>query len=319
VTEIKHQIFCGAIKLKKVLCIGSLNIDNVYQVNHINKPGETQTALSMGIYPGGKGLNQSIALAKAGAKIYLAGMVGADGDFLLSTGKGFGVDTGLIQKLDGKSGHSIIQVDEKGQNSIVIYGGTNACLSFEFIDSVIDRFSPGDYLLLQNEVNNLPYIIERAHQKRLYIVLNPSPFTSALYECDLQNVSLFILNEIEGEQLTHETETETMISVLREKYAKAEFVLTLGEKGSVYFDKDRIIRQNAYKAEVIDTTAAGDTFTGYFISNLLLDKDIQYSLNLASRASALSVSRKGAASSIPELHEVLDMGISFKNTAHTIC
>jgi len=261
----------------------------------------------MDVFPGGKGLNQSIALAKAGARIYMAGMVGSDGDFLLSAGKSYGVNIELIQKIDGKSGHSIIQVDKNGQNSIVIYGGTNRCLSKEYIDTVINQFSAGDYLILQNEVNNLPYIIECAYKKHLVIVLNPSPFSNTLYECDLGKVSIFILNEIEGEQLTYESETERMISVLREKYANAEFVLTLGEKGSVYFNKNQIIRQGVYNIEVIDTTAAGDTFTGYFISSILHGNDIKYSLNLASKASALCVSRKGAASSIPELSEVLDI------------
>ena len=147
----------------KVLNFGSLNLDYVYQVNSILIPGETQASTDRKIFCGGKGLNQSIALAKAGVTVYHAGMIGEGGEILLETCRENNVNTKFIRQISGPSGHTVIQVDKNGQNCILLYGGANRSITREFANEVLEHFEKGDILLLQNEINELDYIIERAN------------------------------------------------------------------------------------------------------------------------------------------------------------
>ena len=188
----------------KVLNFGSLNLDYVYQVESILIPGETQASKSRQIFCGGKGLNQSIALAKAGIPVYHAGLIGEGGEPLLEVCKENGVNTEFIRQIPGPCGHTVIQVDENGQNCILLFGGSNRSMTKEFVDTVLDSFEEGDIILLQNEINELDYIIDRAYEKHMMIILNPSPFDNALENCDLSKISLFLMNEIEGFQITGE-------------------------------------------------------------------------------------------------------------------
>ena len=181
----------------KVLNFGSLNLDYVYSVDHMVTPGETLASYGMNVFCGGKGLNQSIALAKAGVTVYHAGMIGEEGDILLETCRDGGVKADYIRKIEGRSGHTIIQVDKTGQNCILLYGGANQSITKEYVDEVLAHFEKGDILLLQNEVNMLDYIIDSAYEKGLMIILNPSPYNSALDTCDFNKISMFLLNEIE--------------------------------------------------------------------------------------------------------------------------
>lgn len=151
----------------KVLNYGSLNIDYVYSVDHIAQIGETILSDSLKTFCGGKGLNQSIALAKAGVAVNHAGLIGEDGDILLDICKEYGVDTTYIKKVPAQGGHTIIQVDKEGRNNIILYGGTNQMQSREYIDKVLSDFTAGDYLLLQNEINQLDYIIDKAYEKEM--------------------------------------------------------------------------------------------------------------------------------------------------------
>ena len=172
------------------------------------------------------------------------------------------------------------------------------------IDEVLKSFGEGDYLLLQNEINELPYIIDQAYKKKMKIVLNPSPFDDYLRECDMKKISIFIMNEIEGKELTGETKAEEILKKVQELYPNADVVLTLGEDGSMYKTGDEITRQGIVKVKAVDTTAAGDTFTGYFLAGLaegLLPKE---NLARCAKASAITVSRKGAAPSIPRKEEL---------------
>ena len=217
------------------------------------------------VFSGGKGLNQSIALAKAGVPVYHAGIVGTDGDILLDACKEAGVNTKYIRRLPVKGGHTMIQVDKNAQNCIILYGGTNQMQTKEFVDEVLADFGEGDYLILQNEINMLDYIIDCAYEKGMMIILNPSPYDDALEACDFGKISMFLLNEIEGGQVTGETQTDRILERLKEIYPEAKVVLTLGGEGSVYQYKEEQYRQGIYKVKAVDTTAAGDTFTGYFI------------------------------------------------------
>lgn len=289
----------------KVLSFGSLNIDYVYHVNHIVNKGETISSTSLDTIPGGKGLNQSIALAKAGAEVYHAGRVGTEGEFLLTWCRENGVNTDYtLVDSEEKTGHAIIQVDENGQNSIVLFGGSNQRQTKEQIDDALKAFEKGDVLLLQNEINHLPYLIEEAFKKEMMIVLNPSPMNEKIFECDLSKISLFLLNEVEGEQLTGTSDEREMWHVLKEKFPKARFVLTLGSKGAYYLDQEQTIFQEAFKVNAVDTTAAGDTFTGYFLANLLKGESVEMCLKMAAKASSIAVTREGASVSIPRREEV---------------
>ena len=291
----------------KVLNFGSLNLDYTYQVESILIPGETQASKGRQIFCGGKGLNQSIALARAGVPVYHAGMIGDEGGILLDACRENGVNTDFIRKIDGPSGHTIIQVDRNGQNCILLYGGANRSMTREFVDQVLDSFEEGDMILLQNEINELDYIIDRAYEKGMMIVLNPSPYDGALDNCDLSKVGMFLVNEIEGYQITGEKEPDRILGKIREIYPGARVALTLGGEGSVYQDETgTVYRQGIYKVKAVDTTAAGDTFTGYFISSVIDGMPVQEGLDMAAKASAIAVSRPGATASIPLREEVMD-------------
>lgn len=291
--------------MPKILNYGSLNLDYVYNVEHFVQPGETMASKSLSVGCGGKGLNQSIACAKAGGRVFHAGKIGAEGGRLKEELERSGVDTSYLCRDNGSNGHAIIQVNEEGNNCILLYAGSNYRIEEEEIDASLEGFTKGDYLILQNEVNHIPYMINKAYEKGMYIVLNPSPVTGNLQEYPLDKVSLFILNEVEGKALSGEQSEKEILRVLKEKYPKAELLLTLGEKGSIYTYGDQMIYQKAYPVKTVDTTAAGDTFTGYFVACRAADKSIEESLDAASKAAAFACMRKGAAISIPEWKEIL--------------
>ncbi len=259
----------------------------------------------MNIFPGGKGLNQSIAAARAGANVYHAGCIGNDGDLLYNLLDETGVDLKYLNKLDSKNGHAIIQVDSKGENSIFVYKGTNGMITEEFVDFVLKDFGENDILMLQNEINNLFYIIDKAYEKRIKIVLNPSPFCDELKTIDLNKIYCLILNEVEAKEFTGALEPAEIISYMSEKYPKVNVVLTLGKNGCMCFNGKTVVKQSAYLVDAVDTTAAGDTFTGYYVSMIAAGEDNAKALKFASAASGISVSRMGAAPSIPTMDEVV--------------
>lgn len=289
-----------------ILSFGSLNLDKVYRVEHFVRPGETISGLSMEEHCGGKGLNQSIAIAKAGGHVWHAGCVGqADGAPLLTALQENGVDISLVRRLPCPTGHAIIQVDEHGQNCILLYGGANQQITPEQIDQTLEQFQAGDMLILQNEINNLSYLMEAAAGKGMTIVLNPSPMHKSILSLPLQHVSYFLLNEVEARELCGEDKDETLYpQLLLARFPNSRIVLTLGDKGSIYQDSHCRIEQPSYQVQTVDTTAAGDTFTGYFLASVSKGMSIQAALKRASKAAAISVSRHGASISIPAEAEV---------------
>ena len=293
----------------KVLNFGSLNLDYVYDVDHFVREGETISSADMNVFCGGKGLNQSVALAKAGVKVYHAGAVGsADGAMLLEALSDVGVDISYVKRYDMSSGHAIIQKNRAGNNCILLYGGANQNIGIDFIKEVLKDFDKGDILLLQNEVSNLSFIIDEGYKRGMSIVLNTSPINEKIFECDLEKVEYLILNEIEAADILGASDTgeDELIEKLTKRFPGMKIVLTLGEKGSVYVDKTQKIRQEIYKVDAVDTTAAGDTFTGYFIAGLVAGTDVAASLKQATRAASITVSRKGASPSIPFAKEVCE-------------
>lgn len=292
----------------KVLNFGSLNIDYVYDVEHFVQKGETISSTGLNVFGGGKGLNQSVAFSKAGADIYHAGAIGADGEFLKDLLEKSGVNTSCVMKSDTvRTGNAIIQNDSQGDNCILLYGGANQTITRSFIENVFERFEAGDWLIIQNEINEIPYIVECAWKKQMKVVLNPSPMNEKIFDIDLNHVDYFILNEGEAKALAGaDLGTDTPETALQKKFPHARIVLTLGEKGSVYLDDKETIRQSAYKVNAVDTTAAGDTFTGYFVAGILQELSVKDALDLAAKASAITVTGKGAAPSIPWREQVLE-------------
>ena len=290
----------------RVLNMGSLNIDYVYTVDHIILPGETEATGSRNVFLGGKGINQSCALAKAGVEVWHGGLIGEEGKLFLDACDEYGVNRTFIRTVDGPNGHTVIQIDKNAQNSILLFGGANQKFTEAFIDEILSHFTAEDILLLQNEVNLLPYMVDRAYQKGMTIVLNPSPFNDKLKAVDMGKISIFILNEVEGFQLTGKTDPDEILSQMHSLYPNARIMLTLGKDGAVFSDGQSRIYQPIFPVQAVDTTAAGDTFTGYFLAGLVEGLPMEQVLIQSAKASSICVTRPGAVPSIPYRSEVIE-------------
>ena len=276
----------------------------MYTVESFVRPEETTSSIKFEMFPGGKGLNQSIAIARAGSEVYHAGKIGPDGEMLMNALNENGVKIDYIYKNGSVSGHAVIQVNKYGNNCILLHGGANQETTKGEMDIVLDNFSAGDILILQNEISNIPYIIDKAFSKQMKIVLNPSPMDSALRQADLNKISYLVLNEVEGEDFTGESRPGKILDRLLNQYPQLKVVLTLGKQGALYGDELNRIQQSAYPVEAVDTTAAGDTFLGYFVSRITSGAATWSALRTAALASALAVTKKGASTSIPTWDEL---------------
>ena len=291
----------------RILNFGSLNIDDVYSVDHFVLPGETIAPISYEQFPGGKGLNQSVALARAGADVYHAGKVGADGMFLRSLLSENGVHTDYLETADAANGRAIIQVDKTGQNCIILYGGTNRTITEEQVEKTLDAFGENDWLLLQNELNCTEELIAAGKRRGMTVVFNPSPFDASILSLPLEQVDWFFVNELEGSALSGgETAPEAILDGIRSRYPNAKIVLTLGKDGVIADDGKTRVEHGIFEVPTVDTTAAGDTFSGYFLASVTSGISLEEAVKIASAASAIAVSRKGASVSIPSKEEVLE-------------
>ena len=289
----------------KVLNVGSLNIDHVYEVDHFVQPGETLLANDYQRCLGGKGFNQSIALARAGAKVYHAGKIGEDGEVFLKACAEEHINTEFILKSNLPTGHAIIQIDSKGQNSIILHGGANQDIDESNIDSLLADCDKGDYLVVQNEVSGMASIINTAKARGMTIVFNPAPITPEVKHYPLKEVDIFILNEIEAEQLSGHQEPATALSSLQGTYPQARIIITLGAEGVIYGDEQGAIqRVPAQKVKAVDTTAAGDTFVGYTVASLITGEDLNTAISRGVHAAAITVQSLGASPSIPHQAEI---------------
>ena len=289
----------------KVLNFGSLNIDHVYRVPHILRPGETLASISFENFAGGKGANQSAALARAGLDVAHAGKVGRDGTWLLDKLRSFGVDTQLTLVGDGPTGHAIIQVDDAGQNAIVTFAGANKQITQAEIDAALAHAAPGTILLLQNEINDIPCIMKAGEAHEMRICFNPAPFDEGVLEYPMHLVDILILNETEAAGFCPRKKLGDMLHGLAEMFPRTEIIMTLGEDGAVYRRSGEEVRVPAHRVNAVDTTAAGDTFIGYFLAAKLEGKPVRDCLELACKAAAICVSKKGAMDSIPGRGEVV--------------
>lgn len=293
------------MKNMQVLNFGSLNIDHVYQVPHFVQPKETLGCSEYRRFAGGKGLNQSIALARAGLQTAHAGKIGPDSEFLADTLREAGVDVSFLRRGSTATGHACIQVDAAGQNSILLYPGANFALTEEEVRDTLNAVPAGTVLLLQNEINLIPLLMECACRRKLRIAINPAPCTPEVADYPLNYAEWLFVNEVEAAQLAgQEGEPEELAEILAARFPNPEIIMTLGGDGALFQHGDKMFRQPPVPAKVVDTTSAGDTFTGYFIAARLRGMPAEQSMLIASRAAALAVSRAGAAVSIPAAEEV---------------
>lgn len=292
----------------RVLNFGSLNIDYVYQVDHFVQPGETMSAASLRINCGGKGLNQSVALARAGVETWHAGCIGAEGLFLKEKLAAAGVNTTFVRQVEGSTGHAIIQVDRKGQNCILLHDGANGRITEAFAEEVLSAFGPEDVLLLQNETSCVGHLLARAAEKGMRVALNAAPANERLKDLPLERLRWLLVNEVEGAFLAGTEDPEEMARVLTRRYPQTMLVLTLGIRGSLAALGEERVRMPARRVTAVDTTAAGDTFTGFFIAGIAAGEDVSTALEEATKAAAIAISRKGAAPSIPSRAETLTYG-----------
>lgn len=288
----------------KALVFGSCNLDIFFSVPHIVAPGETIAAENVERKLGGKGFNQAIALRRAGMETLLAGCVGADGDAFRTYLAQNGVNAGALRTSEIPTGKAYIQIAKDGENSIIIYHGANFAVTGEQVNDTLSLLSPGDAVLLQNEISEVKYIVDRACELGLRTVLNPSPFADEMRKIDLDKISLLLVNETECAQLSGGRSPKRFAADMREKHPGLAGVITLGGKGSLYFGPEGLVRQASYPARVVDTTGAGDTFTGYFVKTYYTENDVKKALDIASRAAAVTVSRIGAAPAIPTAAEL---------------
>ena len=292
----------------QVLNFGSLNIDHVYTVEHFVAPGETLSSTEYRINAGGKGLNQSIALARAGVVTLHAGMIGKEGIFLKELLESSGVNVENVIVGNCATGHAIIQVEKNsGENSILLYPGANMEISTAMMAAILQKMPENSWLLLQNEINDIPFLIRNAKACGIKVAINPAPCTAAVRSYPLDLCDLIIVNEIEAAQLTACDGTpEKCIAAMAELFPHSEVVVTLGEKGAVYRYGSKEIAVPARMVKAVDTTSAGDTFTGYFLAAKLRGMDAESVMNHAVLASSITVSRPGAAISIPAAGEVFN-------------
>jgi len=291
-----------------IVCLGSLNIDRVYSLEEIVREGATVSASDYAEFAGGKGMNQSVALGRAGAEVYHLGCVGSDGLWLKDLLEQAGVRTEHLTQSPVNTGHAVIQVDRHGKNCIIVVSGANGAVTEAQVSSGLDQFSSGDLLLMQNETSCVPYAMKLAREKGMKIAFNPSPITESMLSYPLELVDYLILNETEGgilSGMSADSDPEQMLSALLNRYPEATVILTLGSSGVIAGCRNQRWQHPAYQVSAVDTTAAGDTFCGFLLAALSKGLSMDAALEAASRAAALAVTKHGAVPSIPSWQDIL--------------
>jgi len=280
--------------------LGSINIDNFYEVPHLPQPGETLAATSYGFGLGGKGANMSVAAARGAARVSHIGAVGDDGRWTRERLMEYGVEVQHIARIEGPTGHANITVDAQGENSIVLFPGANVQLTEAIIGAALTEASPGDFLLMQNETNGQEYAASTAQSLGLRVVYAAAPFDAQAVARLSGRIDLLVLNAVEAAQLEAATGTgAAMLGI-------SDVVVTLGAQGCKWVSNTGEKAFDAFPAEAVDTTGAGDTFTGYLVAGLDRGMAMEAAIDLALKAGALMVERRGTADVIPDLKEIQD-------------
>ncbi len=288
----------------KIINFGSINVDHIYQVPHFVAPGETLASTSLRTVLGGKGANQSVAVARAGVAVAHVGQISAQDAWALDELKRAGVDTQAIKLMDGASGHAIIQVTPAGENAIVLHGGANRNCRLSALKKALSAHANAEYLLLQNECNLVPEALDLASTRGLKIALNPAPMTESIKALPLDRLDLLVVNEVEGRALSGASDTKDILARLESLASTTDIVLSLGSEGAVLSKHGQRYHQQARDVATVDTTGAGDTFVGYFLAGIVDNLDPHTNLARACDAAALAVTMEGAIPSIPNLSDV---------------
>jgi ribokinase len=287
-----------------VINFGSINIDHVYEVEHFVQPGETIASHHYQCLLGGKGANQSIALARAGSEVRHVGKINEADVAFKQTMIRDGIDCKHVTCTETASGHAIIQVTPSAENAIVLFGGANHEMTPKDIIFALDTVKPADWVLTQNETSNIDQVLIQAKEKGLRVAFNPAPMTESVKQLPLQCVDLLIVNEVEAEEISGRKDLDEIEAYFRLDWPDTEVLITLGKAGVRMLKKDKTIDVPAFEVDAVDTTAAGDTFIGYFLSAYSNHTDSKVALTRACAASALAVMKVGAAQSIPNQENV---------------
>ena len=288
----------------KIINFGSINIDHVYRVPHLVKPGETLSSLDLVTGLGGKGANQSVAIARAGVSVAHVGRVFKGDRWAVALLASTGVDTDNIALIEGASGHAIIQVDDQGENAIVLHGGANQSFSIADIESALNHNQQARYLLMQNETNLLAETFELAQAKGIKIVLNPAPMTDNIKDLPLAKLDTLIVNRGEAEALCGAADIDQMTQQMAALAPQTRVVVTLGGDGAMLLANGEVTHMNSPSVDVVDTTGAGDTFVGYFLAGVAEGMNDHDALQRACLAGSIAVTRQGAITAIPDRSEV---------------
>lgn len=274
--------------------LGSINIDHVYRVPHLPGPGETLSALGYAQGLGGKGANQSVAAARAGARCHHIGAVGPGADWVLAELAGYGVDLTHVTQQAEPTGHAIITVDAGAENSIVLYPGANRVLTGAMVTAALAGAAPSDTLLLQNETSAQAEAAALAAARGLRVIYSAAPFDLAAVQAVLPHVGLLVMNEGEAAEL------RAGLGAL----PGCDCLITQGARGAEWLSGAGDLRLPAFRVTPVDTTGAGDTFIGTLVAGLDLGLDRAAAMRRAMAAAALQVTRPGAAQAIPLAAEV---------------
>lgn len=286
---------------------GSINLDHVYRVAHLVRPGETLASHDYRVGLGGKGANQSLAMAKAGGCVSHWGRLGRQDAWARDTLSRAGVGVSRVTLVDAPSGHAIIQVDDRAENAIILFPGANHGFRRADLNELVAGTQPGDWLLTQNECIGLDKLIPLADDHGLKIAFNPAPMSEEVLNLPLSRCRLLFVNRTEAAGLTGlalDARADVLLDALAAQLPAAEIVLTLGSEGAWYQQGDQRLHQPALPVKAVDTTGAGDTFIGYFMAACQAKLPVGDCLARAATAAALAVQRPGAAESIPGLDEV---------------
>jgi len=292
------------MKKATIFNFGSINIDHIYQVPHFVAPGETLVSKSLDTMLGGKGANQSVAIARAGGQIKHIGRACKNDQWVFSYLEAYGVDISNVEHVDEPSGHAIIQLDDNGENAIVLHGGANQGFEAEQLEGILSSCDAGDYVLAQNECNAVEELISLALAKGLKVALNPAPMTDSIRSLPLDRLEVLIVNQGEAQALCAKQGLDDVISAMSTQLPNTCVVITLGGDGAVLISNGSVTKAQAAAAEVVDTTGAGDTFVGYFLAGLVDGMTDIEALKRACTAGALAVENLGAIQSIPTLEQV---------------
>lgn len=297
---------------QKIAVIGSLNMDLVVKAERSPESGETLFGQSFQTTPGGKGANQAVAIAKLGHSVAMIGKVGRDmyGSSLIESAKESGVDVSMVgQDPVAPTGIALIIVEESGDNRILIVSGANSEVSNTYVEKYIRIIKDAGFLVLQAELpwDTVKYSLRLANEYQVPSVLNLAPPRLISGET-LKSIQHLVVNESEATYLSgitvkdHSTALEACANLIQR--GAQTIIVTLGDKGCVLANRDGSKFFPAHNVEVVDTTAAGDAFIGGFVSAMSTSNDLSKSVHYATAVAALTVTRFGAQSSLPNKDEV---------------